>query len=75
VVDAMVVLLDRDGKPVRSFGTGGKVLSDLGGPGDASYGVEKAVDCRSVTVAGYKGASTDATDGSKDDAAISRISL
>jgi hypothetical protein len=51
------------------------VLSDLGGPGDAWFGVTTARDGKSVTVVGYKGAATDAADGTKDDAAIARIAL
>lgn len=74
-VDAMVVLLDKDGKPVTTFGTDGRVLSDLGGPGDAWYGVTVAPDGKSVMVAGYKGADPKATDGSKDDAVLARIKL
>jgi uncharacterized delta-60 repeat protein len=75
VSDAMAVLLDKDGKPASGFGEGARVLSDLGGPGDAWFGVAMAGDGKSVTVVGYKGAATDATDGSKDDAAIARIPL
>ena len=74
-VDGMVVLLDKDGKPVSSFGTGGRILSDLGGPGDAWFGVTLAPDGKSVTVVGYKGADPAATDGSKDDAAIATVRL
>ena len=73
--DAMVVLLDKDGKPASRFGTDGRVLSDLGGPGDAWFGLTQAADGKSVTVVGYKGADPEATDGSKDDAAVSRIAL
>ncbi len=74
-VDAMVVLLDKDGKSVSGFGTAGRVLSDLGGPGDAWFGITVSGDGTSVTVAGYKGANPEATDGSKDDAAIARLKL
>jgi uncharacterized delta-60 repeat protein len=73
--DAMVVLLDKDGKPASRFGTDGRVLSDLGGPGDAWFGLTQAGDGKSVTVVGYKGANPEATDGSKDDAAVARIAL
>ena len=73
--DAMVVLLDKDGKPASKFGADGRVLSDLGGPGDAWFGLTQAGDGKSVTVVGYKGANPDATDGSKDDAAVGRIAL
>ena len=72
--DAMVVLLDKDGKPGSRFGTDGRVLSDLGGPGDAWFGLTQAGDGKSVTVVGYKGANPEATDV-KDDAAVARIAL
>jgi len=75
LVDAMVALLDKDGKPVTSFGTDGRVLSDLGGPGDAWFGVSVAPDGKSVMLAGYKGADPKATDGTKDDAVLGRIKL
>ena len=75
VVDAMVVLLDKDGKPASRFGTDGRVLSDLGGPGDAWFGVVQAADGKSIAVVGHKGADPNASDGSKDDAAVSRIAL
>jgi uncharacterized delta-60 repeat protein len=75
VSDAMVVLLDKDGKPAPRFGTDGRVLSELGGPGDAWFGLTQAGDGKSVTVVGYKGADPAATDGSKDDAAVARIRL
>ena len=73
--DAMVVLLDKDGKPTSRFGTDGRVLSDLGGPGDAWFGLTQAGDGKSLTFVGYKGANPEATDGSKDDAAVGRIAL
>jgi uncharacterized delta-60 repeat protein len=73
--DAMVVLLDKDGKSATNFGTAGRVLSDLGGPGDAWFGVTLASNGKSVMLAGYKGADPAATDGSKDDAAVARITL
>ena len=72
--DAMVVLLDKDGKPASKFGTDGRVLSDLGGPGDAWFGVTQAGDGKSLTIVGYKGANPEATDV-KDDAAVARIAL
>jgi uncharacterized delta-60 repeat protein len=75
LVDAMVVLLDKDGKPVPGFGTDGRVVSDLGGPGDAWFGVTVAPDAKSVLLVGYKGADPKATDGTKDDAVIARIKL
>jgi uncharacterized delta-60 repeat protein len=72
--DAMVVLLDKDGKPASKFGTDGRVLSDLGGPGDAWFGLTPTGDGKSIVVVGYKGANPEATDV-KDDAAVARIAL
>jgi uncharacterized delta-60 repeat protein len=72
-VDAMVVLLDEDGKPVTTFGESGRVQTDLGGPADAWYGVTLSSDGSSVMVVGYKG--VDAASGSNDDAAIARLHL
>ena len=40
-VDAMVVMLDPDGALVETFGDGGHLLVDLGGPGDAFFGVSR----------------------------------
>ena len=73
--DAMVVLLDKDGKATSKFGTDGRVLSDLGGPGDAWFGLTQAEGGKSITVVGYKGANPEAIDGTKDDAAVGRIAL
>jgi uncharacterized delta-60 repeat protein len=70
-VDAMMTLLSKDGAPVTDFGTGGNILSDLGGPADAWYGVALSSDKKSVVVAGYKG--TDTTSGGNDDAAVARL--
>jgi uncharacterized delta-60 repeat protein len=70
-VDAMMVLLSKDGAPVTDFGTGGNLISDLGGPADAWYGVAVSADKKSVIVAGYKG--TDTTSGGNDDAVVARV--
>ena len=64
----MIVLLSKDGAPVTDFGTNGNLISDLGGPADAWYGVALSSDKKSVIVAGYKG--TDATSGGNDDAVV-----
>ena len=70
-VDAMVALFDKDGKPVTDFGTNGQLISDLGGPADAWYGVTLSSDKKFVILAGYKG--TDATSGGNDDSATAKI--
>ena len=69
-IDGMLVLLSKDGAPVTDFGTGGNLISDLGGPADAWYGVAVSPDKKSVIVAGYKG--TDAS-GGNDDAVVGRV--
>ena len=70
-IDGMMVLLSKDGAPVTDFGTGGNLLSDLGGPADAWYGVAVSADKKSVIVAGYKG--TDTASGGNDDAVVARV--
>jgi uncharacterized delta-60 repeat protein len=70
-VDAMVALFDKNGAPVTDFGTNGQIISDLGGPADAWFGVTLSNDKKSVLLAGYKG--TDATSGGNDDAVIARL--
>jgi uncharacterized delta-60 repeat protein len=70
-VDAMLVLLDKDGAPVAGFGENGALISDLGGTADSWYGVALSPDNKHVYVAGYKG-----TEGSgNDDAAVARLKL
>lgn len=71
--DAMVVLLDGNGTPVRGFGTNGMLLSDLGGPADAWFGAALAPDGRSVLIAGYKG--REERGEGNDDAALARVAL
>lgn len=72
-VDAMLVLFDQNGAVVNSFGETGKLISNLGGPADAWYGVAISADKKYVYIAGYKG--TDATSGGNDDAVVTRIPL
>jgi uncharacterized delta-60 repeat protein len=57
-LNAMMVLLGRDGARVRSFGTNGVLLTDLGGPNDSWYGVALAPDRSRALVVGYRGADT-----------------
>ena len=72
-VDALVVMLDPDGAPITSFGDEGHVLVDLGGPGDAFFGVTVLADASAVLLAGYKGADPDGTEN--DDAYLARLAL
>ena len=72
-VDSMVVLWTKEGKIDPAFGTNGYILSDLGGPADAWYGVAISPDGKTALIAGYKGTSADS--GGNDDAVIARITL
>ena len=65
-LDAMVVQLDADGAPVETFGDGGHLLVDLGGPGDAFFGVTLTADESAAILAGFRGADPD---GAENDAA------
>lgn len=71
-IDAMTVLLSKDGAPEKGFGADGIQISDLGGPGDAWFGVTVSADKKSVILGGYKGG--DAATGG-DEAIIARITL
>jgi hypothetical protein len=73
-LDALVVLLDPDGAPVSAFGDEGRLLTDLGGPNDAFFGVDVSEDGSTVYVAGYRGAVED-TEGDFDDAALLRLTV
>lgn len=68
-IDAMVYLLNEDGTPA-DFGDEGHILLDLGGPGDAWFGVTVLND-GSIVVAGYKGVASDS--GENDDAVIGHL--
>ena len=70
-INAMLVLLGRDGVLDAGFGKGGTLQVDLGGPSDSFFGVALTPDGRHAIVAGYKGA--DPTTG--DDAVLARVAL
>ena len=72
-VDALVVMLDLDGAPLTSFGAEGHVLVDLGGSGDAFFGVTLLADASGALLAGYKGADPDGAEN--DDAYLARVAL
>lgn len=72
-VDAMAVLLDEKGTLVETFGDDGHLLVDLGGPGDAFFGVTVTRDGSTAVLGGYKGANPEGTEN--DDAVIARIAL
>ncbi len=67
-LDALVVVLTRDGQLDTGFGTGGILLTDLGGPSDSLFGVAQT-SAGSVVAVGYVGASP----SSGDDAAAVRV--
>jgi uncharacterized delta-60 repeat protein len=72
-IDGMLVLLDKNGARVSTFGENAALIKDLGGPADAFYGVSLSPDKKYVYIAGYKG--TDATSGGNDDSVVARIQL
>ncbi len=72
-IDAMVVQLDPEGAPVETFGDGGHLLVDLGGPADAFFGVTLTADQTAALLAGFKGADPDGAEN--DDAVLARLPL
>ncbi len=70
-INAMLVLLDRDGHLDTGFGKGGILQVDLGGPADSFFGVALTTDGKHALVAGYKG--TEPTTG--DDSVLARVAL
>ncbi len=71
--EAMVVVLDKDGKRDTAYGADGVILTDLGTPGDAWYGVAVAPDGKTVYLAGYTNISNDSV--TADDAVLGRLTL
>lgn len=67
-LDAMAVMLTRDGALDTSFDGDGILEVDLGGPNDAFFGATE-VGPRSAFLAGYEGAASP----SGDDAAVARV--
>jgi len=72
-LDALVVLLDPNGAPVPGFGADGSLLIDLGGVGDAFFGVTVTDDASAVYVAGFKGGEPDTDE--EDDAVLVRLTV
>lgn len=70
-LDALVVLLDPNGAPVPGFGDNGLLLIDLGGAGDAFFGVSVTDDASAVYLAGFKGGAPDTDE--QDDALLVRL--
>ncbi len=74
-VDAMLVMLDPEGAPVESFGEGGHLLVDLGGPADGFFGATVTDDESAALVAGLRDADPEGTGTGNDDAALARLEL
>lgn len=68
---AAIYLLRPNGRLETSFGVGGALKVDLGGNGDAFFGLSDTASDTRATVAGYKAV----TGGTGDDAAIVRVNL
>lgn len=73
-IDGMVVLMAQDGKLIESFGDGGKLITDLGGPNDSWYGLALTPDRSAVIVAGFMGADLSGNAGS-DEAVVMKIKI
>ena len=67
-VDGVVVALDQDGQPEKTFSATGWKTFDLGGPADFLWGVALSPSQKSVAVVGIKGAG--AAVGAADDDAV-----
>jgi uncharacterized delta-60 repeat protein len=70
-INAMLVMLDRDGGLDAGFGKEGILQVDLGGPADSFFGVALTADGKHAVVAGYKGG--EPTTG--DDSVLARVAL
>jgi uncharacterized delta-60 repeat protein len=68
---AAIYLLRPNGQFETSFGDGGALKVDLGGTGDAFFGLSDTASDTRATVAGYKAV----TGGTGDDAAVVRVNL
>jgi uncharacterized delta-60 repeat protein len=70
-LNALLYMLEPDGRPDASFGAGGAISVHLGGPSDAFFGSTLLPGGRKVVAAGYRGASPNAG----DDAALARVDV
>jgi uncharacterized delta-60 repeat protein len=73
-IDGMVVVMTPDGKLVDSFGEGGKLITDIGGPNDSWYGLALTPDKSAVIVSGFMGADLSGNAGT-DEAVIMKIKI
>jgi hypothetical protein len=70
----MLVLMGQDGRLIESFGEGGKLISNLGGPNDSWYGLALTPDTSAVIVAGRTGADRSGNAGT-DEAVLMRVNI
>jgi uncharacterized delta-60 repeat protein len=68
----MVVLLDKDGQRVSSFGDNGVALTDVGGTSSQWFGLKLSADGKSAIVAGY---SSDGDGPGNDDSYLAKVTL
>ena len=72
-INGMLVVFGKDGALDTTVGESGHLITDLGGPNDAWYGVAVSPDKKYVYLAGYKGVETNGA--GNDDAVFARIAL
>ncbi len=68
-INGMMVMLTRHGKLDGSFGRGGILMVDLGGPNDSFFGVALAPNKKKAFVSGWRGESP----ASGDNARVARV--
>jgi hypothetical protein len=68
----MVVLLDKDGNRVSSFGDNGVALTDVGGTSSQWFGLKLSADGQSAIVAGY---ASDGDGPGNDDSYLAKVTL
>ncbi len=75
-IDAMLVALDRNGRPINGFAPGGVRTIDFGGNADSLYGIARTIDTTRAIVVGFKGHTGTPTAGTADDGrAVRYVSL
>lgn len=72
-VQAMVVLLSKNGAPETGFSTNGRIRTDLGGNGDSRHGMALSTDSKTAYLAGYSNVSADEV--MSDDSFLGRLKV
>jgi uncharacterized delta-60 repeat protein len=72
-VNGMLVVFDKDGVLDTTVGENGHIITDLGGPNDAWYGVAVSPDKKYAYLVGFKGVDTNGA--GNDDAIFARVAL